>query len=194
MNDTHDHKLDQRLVAAILRGDAAAAREFWGRHGSALLAYAESISRGAAEDAVQSVFCRLLSLRGRVASEIDDWRAYLAKAVRHEILNRIREDRRRTARDTGSPRRALNHGLATDMRTDLVKADAIGAALECLPRRLREVVVLRHSAGLSFDQIAVAIGCNRNTLASRYSSAVRIMKEMISRGIGEHARSEVPNV
>lgn len=183
--DNTQHKLDQWLVALILRGDDAAARQFWARHGPSLLAYAESIRRSVAEDAVQAVFCRLLTLTPRVAMGVADWRAYLAKAVRHEILNRIRSDRRRMSRETGAAIVA-----AAPSTIAPVESHGVADALEQLPRRLREVVVLRHTAGLSFDQIALALGCNRSTLASRYSSAVRMLKEQLSPGAQAQGTSE----
>ncbi|MEK6703161.1 MAG: sigma-70 family RNA polymerase sigma factor [Planctomycetota bacterium] len=190
MMDDTQHKLDGRLVAAILRGDDVAAREFWGRHAPSLLVYAASINRAIAEDAVQSVFCRLLNLKTRTAGEVADWRAYLATAVRHEVLNRIREQRRRTSREAGAAAQE-----ATSATRSIAERDAIAAALEQLPRRLREVVVLRHSAGLSFDQIALALGCNRSTLASRYSSGVRMLKELLgSQSAGDRVKPEVTNV
>lgn len=185
--DNTQHKLDQWLVALILRGDDAAARQFWARHGPSLLAYAESIRRAGAEDAVQAVFCRLLTLKARVAIGVADWRAYLATAVRHEVLNRIREERRRVSRESGAAT-----GVRVPATPPPVEKHRVGAALDCLPRRLREVVVLRHSAGLSFDQIAVALGCNRSTLASRYSSAVRLLKEQLTPGEAAHGTRQTP--
>src|SRR5438477_10233231 len=82
------------------RGDDGAARLLWARHAPGLLAHARAILRepGAAEDAVQAVMCRLLSLpRGRLRS-VEDPGAFLAAATRREALNHLRAARRERLR------------------------------------------------------------------------------------------------
>jgi RNA polymerase sigma-70 factor, ECF subfamily len=167
---------DRQLLLATHRGHEASARLLWSRHGQRLLAHARTILRepGAAEDAVQAVMCRLLELpRSRLAA-IDDVGAFFAAATRREALNHLRASRReRARRETapGPPRAEPDAapGLPTN----------IHAALDTLPRRLREVVVLKHISGLTFDQIALALAANRNTIAGRYRSALAALRDLL---------------
>lgn len=163
---------DRQLLLATHRGHEASARLLWHWHAPRLLAHARAILRepGAAEDVVQSVMCRLLELPRARLTAVDDAGAFLAAAVRREALNHLRTARRETARRAGARTvRAAAPGPAA-LRDDLP------AALDALPRRLREVVVLRHAGGLTFDQIAVALEANRNTIAGRYRAALASLR------------------
>ncbi|MCH8271418.1 MAG: hypothetical protein IH985_09460, partial [Planctomycetes bacterium] len=53
----------------------------------------------------------------------------------------------------------------------------------------REVVLLRHAAGLTFDQIALALDLNRHTAASRYRAAIaRLRRELADDNPAAHVR------
>lgn len=53
--------------------------------------------------------------------------------------------------------------------------------IEGLPYEQRQVLLLRYVGGLTIDQIAEALGVNRNTVASRGRLGVqRLRKEMAS--------------
>jgi RNA polymerase sigma factor (sigma-70 family) len=145
-----------------------------------LLAHARAILRepGAAEDAVQAVMCRLLELpRARLAA-VEDVAAFLVASVRREAMNQIRSARReRIRREASQGRRGARHHAAAPTGEPAAQAQT---ALDLLPRRLREVVVLRHACGLTFDQIALALAANRNTVATRYRAAVRALKDLLT--------------
>lgn len=172
---------DRQLLLATHRGHEASARLLWARHAPRLLAHARSIVReaGAAEDVVQAVMCRLLELpRSRLAA-IEDVPAFLAAATRREALNALRSGRRESARR----RSGTTPAPATPPPGQALAAD-IDRALAALPRRLREVVILKHISDLTFDQIALALATNRNTIASRYRTAVAALKEMLEAPVG----------
>jgi RNA polymerase sigma factor (sigma-70 family) len=163
---------DRQLLFATHCGHEASARLLWHRHAPRLLAHARAILRetGAAEDVVQSVMCRLLELpRARLVAVIDV-SAFLAAAVRREALNHLRSTRRETARRAAACTDGTFGPVPSAHRDDL------SAALDSLPRRLREVVVLKHAGGLTFDQIALALQANRNTIAGRYRAAIASLK------------------
>lgn len=165
---------DRQLLIQTHRGHEASARLLWARHAPRLRAHAAAIIPGGADDVVQSVMCRLLELPSRRVLAIEDVGAYLAAAVRREALNHLRSLRRAGERAASRPvRGSVGDGSREDVR----------AALDGLPRRLREVVVLKHAAGLTFDQIAAALATNRNTIASRYRSALQQLREALSRGV-----------
>ncbi len=168
---------DRKLLVATHRGHEASARLLWARHAPRMTAHARAILRdpAGADDAVQAVMCRLLELpRARIRA-IDDVAAFLAAAVRREALNQIRSARRARARETNAPVR---------FRAEPAPEGGLHAALEALPRRLREIVVLKHTSELTFDQIALALGTNRNTIAGRYRAALTALRAVLGAEMG----------
>ena len=122
--------------------------------------------REAAEDVVQDVFA---SLSGK--TPLDDPLHYLRRAV----LNRARSElrRRRVVRafvhrwqmvDVVDPADA--HTLRNDRRRVLL------AAIDRLPRRQREVVVLRYYEDLAVNQIAELLGISAGAVSSALTRAL----------------------
>lgn len=62
------------------------------------------------------------------------------------------------------------------------RRDALASALGELPGYMREVVILRCSRELSFDEIAQATGAPVGTLKSRFHRAVVALRERLGRG------------
>lgn len=80
-------------TAAVM--ESPICERLWEEYADALLLFSATIlsDRGAAEDAVQAVFARLLSTRQLPAIESEA--AYLFRSVRNESLNATRSRRRR---------------------------------------------------------------------------------------------------
>ncbi len=121
--------------------------------------------------------CRVLELSRSRLGQIDDVPAFLAGAVRHEALNHLRSARRELARlaASGDPGRS-----ATDHHATELNATELMRAIDTLPRRQREIIVLKHSADLTFDQIALALSTNRNTIAARYRVAITALRNLLA--------------
>lgn len=168
---------DSKLLIDTRRGDQNAARSLWHRHAPRLIAYARALlrSRGSshdAEDIVQTVFCRVMDLGTHDLATVRDTGAWLAQITRRTALNWLRTHRRDAVRRERS--------AAASARRPTASADiAISEAIDALPTRLREVVVLKHVADLTFDQIELATGINRNTAAARYRSALAMLRESL---------------
>ncbi len=167
---SHD---DRELLLGTHRGCERSACMLWAAHAPRLLAFARAIiGPHDAEDVVQSVFCGLLVLPRARLREVRDVPAFLAATTRRTALNAIRAARRERARrersapPTPGPRTTVH--------------DALPGALDALPRRLREVVVLKHIGGLTFDQIAFALAIPRDTAASRYRAAVAALRGLLA--------------
>lgn len=169
---------DHSLLIAMHRGDQAAAAALWNRHASRLLAYACTIlPSGDAEDAVQDAVLRALHSDHATVADVRDVRAWLVTLVRRATLNRLRAVRRRASHERFAGHDALRFEAPVD-------ADAVSLALVRLPRRLREVVVLRHVCGLTLAQCAVALAANPNTIASRYREATGALREVLAQSRG----------
>lgn len=162
---------DRRLLLLTHQGRESAARELWRRFSPRLLAYAGSIVPSFADDVVQSVFISILKQPRSVIRAVEDPGAWLLTLSRRTALDHIRAGRRDAAR-----RKVIADQVQTAASFSTPETEPLNRALAELPRRLREVVVLRHIAGLTFDQVALALGANRNTAAARYREAIRRLK------------------
>lgn len=150
------------------QSDTDSWRDCLGQHGPALLLFARqwSASRADAEDAVQAGFLRFWKTRGRARDPL----AYLYACVRGAAMDLGRGDRRRERREHDAapdPVSAFEHPLERAER-----GAAVEAALNQLPGDQREVVVLKIWGGLTFAQIATAVGVPASTAASRYRYAL----------------------
>lgn len=163
---------DRELLIGIARGRDDCARELWTRYGIALTELARAIvGAGAAPDIVQSALCRILECRISRLRAVEHALPWLAQIVRNEAANHLRSERRRSAhcRRAGESRpRAIAPSHSP--------CGTLSERLDSLPRRLREVVVLKLIAGLTFDQLALALDINRNTAAARYRCALDVLR------------------
>ncbi|HZW08810.1 MAG TPA: sigma factor, partial [Phycisphaerales bacterium] len=128
---------DRQLLRRTHAGHEASARELWQRHAGWMLPCARgALGRrhaGAAEDIVQSVFCRILQLDRRTIRRVRDVRPWLARILRTQALNHVRSAGRAARRESLA---------APPERHDAASHPDLAAALGRLPRRHREVLHL----------------------------------------------------
>lgn len=184
------HTDDHTLLLATHRGHEASARALWDRHGPRLVAYARCITceQASAEDVVQTVMCRLLEMPRTRLAAVADVPAFLASSVRNQAINHLRSVRREGAKC--QRHKPANMHVCESGALDADQSDALDRAIASLPRRARELLILKHRAGLTFDQIAAALGANRSTIASRYRAAVDALRLAVDAPLYAGARHE----
>ena len=126
---------------------------------------------GWAEDVVQDVFVRLVAQRAAP----ENVKAWLFRAVRNAAISDLRSRRRRRQRE-----RLGSHGRpeAFDTRGDeLIDAKAAQAALESLPGRQREIVVLRIWADMTWSDIAAVLGRPLTTVHRHYHDGLALIRK-----------------
>lgn len=126
-----------------------------------------------AEDAAQEALVRLYVVWPRVRR--DEPEAYCHRILRNHVVSTWRRERHlvlvEEVRDT------VDRAVATDVsgaRLDLVRA------LQLLPSREREVVVLRHYADLSERTVAELLGVSVGTVKSSSSRGLERLRVLIS--------------
>jgi len=164
---------DRQLAQRIGAGDSAALEEVYDAYSTALYRQALAIlsSTADAEDVVQDVFLQLVRRRGY---PIQDLKAYLLTAARHQACSAHRRRRREAPDESAEAARPLwSGGGGFDDR------EAIREALETLPPEQREVVRLKVYEQLTFAEIGVAVRASINTVASRYRYALQKLRKAL---------------
>jgi RNA polymerase sigma-70 factor (ECF subfamily) len=149
-------------------------------HGPALLLAARqwTSSQADAEDVVQDAFLRFWRVRQRATDPL----AYLYACARRCALESHRGERRRTRREGVAARpEALDADvtLFAPIEQDERRAQ-VEKVLRLLPEAQREVLVMKVWGGLTFPQIAAAVGVSPETAASRYRYALAKLREQLA--------------
>lgn len=182
-----EHLDDRELLRRTCRGSDAAARALWSRHAPSLTAMAAGQFSGGADGAgelVQDVFCRLLELPLAQVDAIDEPGAYLARMVRNAGLNRVRAGERLAAHARAAAESRAGRSADAARRTGPDENQDLRRALERLDPEERELLVLKHAAGLTFDQLAGATSQNRSTAATRYRAALERLSGLLRADAG----------
>lgn len=147
------------------------------RHGPALvlLARAWVPTRADAEDVVQEAFVRFWRSRDRAT----DPTAYLFACVKRCALDWVRARGRRTRREAAAAK-PEGESLFDGPLEQAERRAAVAAALDTLPEAQREVLVMKVWGGLTFPQIADALGIPADTAASRFRYALSKLRERLA--------------
>jgi len=133
---------------------------------------------GAAEDALQQAFTKLVSMGDRIG-EIGFCEGYLRKAIRNECYNILSRKRRRDEYESGSAQ-FLVTAEAENAKPDKEQQHAVENALRALPADQREVVHMKVYEKMTFRQIAESLGVSINTAASRYRYAMDKLRGLLA--------------
>lgn len=134
-----------------------------------------------AEDCVQDAYLRAFKAFDRFRGE-DDGRAWLLTIVRNACFSRLRRA------DSHDPFDEAVHGLAPAaaltperLRSE-IGAELLGSAVEALPEKMREILVLHDLEGLAYREVAQVTGVPIGTVMSRLARArERLQRELLGR-------------
>ena len=131
--------------------------------------------RDNAEEVVQDAYVKVHgSWRG--LREPDKAEAYLRTAVVNLSRSRLR---RRQVAAKHQPEPLLDTASAESTALRAVQREAVVHALQQLPRRQREAVVLRYYGDLSEAQTASAMGCSVGAVKSHTSRAMAALRPLL---------------
>lgn len=159
---------DAELLRRTGAGDQAAFRALVDRHARYLYGIAFTLTGNPAdaEDVVQETLVGALNARFRGESTVRTW--LVGILVRQAAM--LRRKRRPAALQGDAPARS----------SDLAGADArldLAVMLESLSPEHRQVIVLREVEGMSYDEMAAAVGVPRGTVESRLHRARAELRE-----------------
>jgi RNA polymerase sigma-70 factor, ECF subfamily len=167
------------LLERLRVGDPTALDEIALRHQRRLQAIACTVVRcpQTAEEVVQDVLFRLWTQRTAlgIRGQLDH---YLGRAVRNRALDRVRRHRlearwlERQLHQVDAPR-AEEPDAAADAEWD----PALREALEALPPRRRDAMMLRWCEGLSYGEIARRLDVSVKTVENQIGRGLRSLRE-----------------
>jgi RNA polymerase sigma-70 factor (ECF subfamily) len=140
-------------VAAAKDGDMSALHFLYVRFADDVCAYVRSIVRDphAAEDITQNVFAKLIKAIGKYERREVPFAAWIIRVARNMALDQMRAARQIPVEEV----RTSDEG---GEQVGFERAHCLRDALQQLPEDQREVLILRHIAGLSPGEIADRLG------------------------------------
>ena len=170
---------DTELIARWKAGDQAAATALVERHAQALARFAVSCgAREEVEELVQDTFVRAFASLDGFRAE-SSFRTWLFTIERRLLLDRRRAERRRpVSEEIGEEDAATEFGALDRLVADETSAQ-LSRVVERLTPMQREVFVLRVTEGLSYKEIAAAVGTTEGAARVHYHNAIRAVKDSL---------------
>lgn len=173
-------------------GDEGAWLEIVGAYARRVFALARSrrLDEHQAEDVTQSVFVTVAKQIGSGDyTEQGRFEAWLFRVAMNRVRDQIRKQRRR-AGEMGSPglEERADPRPQPPLSSD-AELNGLRAAMERLGEADREVVELRHHAGMGFKEIAALLGQPLGTVLARHHRALGKLREWMSSGESEKERA-----
>jgi RNA polymerase sigma-70 factor (ECF subfamily) len=168
------NELERELVEAAVGGDLESFGELCGRHYAAMVAVAYAVlgDHQLAEDAAQESFARALvrvrSLKDR--AKFAPWLAAICRNVAKDMA---------AARAKQYSTEDLSQVAQQENGDD--SSALIRRAIERLPARTRELVVLRYYNNLSYERMASILGISPAAVNGKLTRAKRKMAEYLRR-------------
>ncbi len=171
---------DEALLIAFGNGDRAAAQALTMRLTPKMLGYAGRFlkDRAEAEDVAQEAMLRLWKIA-------PDWRqgeaqvsTWLYRVVTNLCTDRLRKKRGKGLDEIAEPEDGRPSQEAVMMQRQRV--DALQAALDDLPERQREAVVLRHIEGLGNPEIAEILDISVEAVESLTARGKRALAKALA--------------
>ncbi|CAN7585766.1 RNA polymerase sigma factor [Phenylobacterium sp. LjRoot225] len=147
------------------------------------------------DDIVQDAYCRLAALQSVV--HIQNGRAYFFQTARHIAIERLR--RARIVRiDCATELEALNvvdnepsPERVVTARRELQRVQRL---IEDLPKRCRDIFILRRIRGLSQREIAARLGVSENVVEAQSARGLRLILQALAESpVAERPAHADPN-
>jgi RNA polymerase sigma-70 factor (ECF subfamily) len=178
---------DQALMLAVREGDVSKLGILFERHHARLFNYLFRLTgnRHLSEDLVQEVFVRLLKYRHTYRGECQfaTWMYQIARNARTDFFRgssasalSLEDQEQEFASSLPLP----DENLAQDEEMRIVLD-----ALNRLPEKKREVLLLRGLHGMKFEEIAKVMDCPVNTAKGRAFDAIRTLRSAVLELRGE---------
>lgn len=180
---------DSLLVARLAAGDDRALAEVFDTLAPTVLAAARQVldDASAAQDVVQEVFVDLWCHPDRFDAALGSLRTYLRVCARHRALDHVRSELRRARREERH-QRMVPAQRAPSPSEEVTAAETVSVvrdAVRRLPPDQRTVIELAYFGGLSYRDVARAVGIPEGTAKSRLRRALAALETLLDRHLLE---------
>jgi RNA polymerase sigma-70 factor (ECF subfamily) len=173
---------ERDLIESCQRGERDSFRVLFEAHKDRVYSIAlrysgdEAAAMDIAQDTFLKLFSRIRDFRGEATFE-----SWLFRLVVNSCLDQKRRTRKLLPLLDdllGALRFSGESVLHTLLRAEL--SDRVQAGVASLPPEQRIVIVLRYTEGLSYEEIADALGCSMGTVASRLNRAHKFLERRLA--------------
>jgi RNA polymerase sigma-70 factor (ECF subfamily) len=181
----------RELIESCQRGERDSFRALFEAHKdkvySIALRYAgdEAAAMDIAQDTFLKLFSCIRDFRGEASFE-----SWLYRLVVNACLDQKRRHRRLMPlvdELIGALRASGENVLRHLLRLEL--SERVQSVVGTLPPEQRIVIVLRYTEGLSYEEIADALGCSMGTVASRLNRAHKVLERRLAHLAGRQGGS-----
>ena len=148
-----EERMVARAVVRAKQGDSEGLRYLYVRYADRVYGYVRSIVRDPheAEDVTQQVFAKLMLVLPKYEQRETPFVAWMLRVARNVAMDHLRHRRPTPSEDVRGAESMLT---GSDPSSSLAVKDALAS----LPADQREVVFLRHVAGMTPGEIALTLG------------------------------------
>ena len=173
---------ERELIESCQRGERDSFRVLFEAHKDRVYSIAlrysgdEAAAMDIAQDTFLKLFSRIRDFRGEASFE-----SWLFRLVVNSCLDQKRRTRKLIPlldELRGAIRFSGESVLHAILRAEM--SERVQSAVANLPPEQRMVVVLRYTEGLSYEQIADALGCSMGTVASRLNRAHKFLERRLA--------------
>jgi RNA polymerase sigma-70 factor (ECF subfamily) len=179
---------DAVLVIGISRYQEQALAEAYRRHAGAVFGLARRLLVNAtmAEEIVQEVFLRLWNQPEKFDPERGALRSYLLAQCHGRSVDLLRSESSRRNREERNALRTAEAGYDLEHEVlDITVADRVKDAMGNLAEGERQAIELAYLVGLTYREVATALGQPEGTVKSRIRSGLKKMRiDLVDAGIG----------
>ena len=170
---------DRDLLDRLSRDDVAALDIVLARYWPSLVTYLATLlgARDAAEDVAQETFYRLWERRDRLRAD-GSLRGFLYQVAHNLAITEQRRVRARTRSLEAVRAEAPRFTGPVELGDDALAA-SLERAIGELPARRREILILRSVHGLSYKEIACALGIAPQTVGNQFSAALASLRRTL---------------
>lgn len=185
----NSHLTDQELVVSFIKGDQASLELLINRHKNRVYTYIYLMVRNQhlAEDIFQDTFVKVIkSLLQNKYRDDGKFVSWVTRIAHNLIIDHFRKEKQLIVvsndayESTIFNTKKLAEKNIEDSIIDEQITEDIRKLIDYLPEDQKEVVILRHYAGLSFKEIAEHTNVSINTALGRMRYALINMRKLIT--------------
>jgi RNA polymerase sigma-70 factor (ECF subfamily) len=186
MNQVIDHLKEAQWLSRIQTGDDSAFTEVYQDYAPRIWkhVYYRTNNRESADDIMSETFLRTWEFVRVRSHEVEHLRAFIYRVANNLVVDHYRSRSRAAIQMDEEMERTLGYDAEIDIQAEeRLQADNMRRALLQLQAEARDLLVMRFIDELTIEEIADALGKNRNAVYVSIHRAVKKLKEVCSTAI-----------